>query len=141
MQHYCVSVSLDRDSTGRTDTDRSAENRYLTRPLGEELNRQSLLVECSNQKILDLGLALFKRRKSVHRDREVVHRGRKLVDLRLYPGQAFGMLALVSPESVHRGEHRSIVCLAGLQGSDPRLKLLQCRHNAMLSTSPTQRPG
>jgi hypothetical protein len=105
-----------------------------------ELNisrRSPSFVESSDQKIFDLGLALFQRpcpRVGV------VGLGGKQVDFALYVAQSFGVVtytcrdfSLVGPERVHRCKDGSVVGLICLQSRDPRLKLFQRRHRLILS--------
>jgi hypothetical protein len=94
-------------------------------------------VEGSDQKIFDLGLALFQRPcPSIG----VVGRGREQVDFALYVVQSCGVVtygcpdfSLVGPERVRCCKDGSVVGLIGLQSRDPRLKLFQRRHRLILS--------
>jgi hypothetical protein len=116
-------------------TDRSHVSPFRSRALA--VSSALLAVERPDQKILDLGLALF------HRANPSVGVGESVVD----PGDIvlecghvgfelplpFGEFSLVGSECVDSGKHCSIVGLAGLQSGDPRLKIFQRSHGCILS--------
>ena len=96
-----------------------------------------LLVERSDQKVLDLGLAIFER---THSGVGVIHLADQYVDFRFDRAESSAVvsqgvrdLTLVGAESVDGGEHGPIVGLSGLKSGDPCLEIFQRSHGCIVS--------
>ncbi len=106
-------------------------------PRAHDYSSGLFAIKRPDQKILDLGLALFHRanpsvgiRQSVlDPDDIVLECGHVGFELPL----SFGEFSLVGSECVDSGKHGSIVGLGGLQSGDPRLEIFQCSHGCILS--------
>jgi hypothetical protein len=97
-------------------------------------------VEGLDQKIFDLGLALFHGphpRIGVSRVRlDSGHAGLEFTNVGLELSLPLSQFSLVGAERVDRSEHRPIIGLAGFQSRDSRLEIFQRRHRFILSRGP-----
>ncbi len=107
-------------------------------PRAHDYSSALLTIKRPDQKILDLGLALFERADTSVgvRDRAldlgdvVLDRGHVGLELPL----PFREFSLIGSEGVDGRQHGSVVGLAGLQGGHSCFQVIQSRHGCSLSS-------